>query len=111
MDQEGFQITQLMDSMIADGNSFKFSRQRYERVEMSKSIPEGMGWRVGITILTFFGSVIGVIVWLFFYADDFSVYQNIAIVVVIFLGFVTVMGAIWAPWGMRQGTRLSEKGH
>jgi uncharacterized membrane protein YedE/YeeE len=75
---------------------------------MSTSIPEGMGWRVAITILTFFGSIIGIILWLFFYADDFSVYQNIAIVVVIFLGFVAVAGAVWAPWGMRQA-RMSEK--
>jgi hypothetical protein len=79
---------------------------------MSKSIPEGIGWRVAVTILAFFGSVIGVILWLFFYANGFSVYQNIAVVVMIFLGFVAVMGAVWAPWGMRQGARLSEeKGH
>jgi hypothetical protein len=68
-----------------------------------------MGWRVAITILTFFGSVIGIILWLFFYAEDFGVYQNIAVVVVILLGFIAVMGAIWAPWGMKQRRRWSEK--
>jgi hypothetical protein len=41
--------------------------------------------------------------WLFFYAGSYNVYQNIAVVVVIFLIFVAVMGASWASWGMRQG--------
>jgi VIT1/CCC1 family predicted Fe2+/Mn2+ transporter len=64
--------------------------------------PEGMGWRVGLTIATFFGSMIAVILWLFFYAGSFTVYQNIALVVVILLAFIGVMGATWASWGMKQ---------
>ena len=70
-----------------------------------KSGPEttgGMGWRVGVSIVTFFGSMIAVILWLFFYATSFSVYQNIALVVVILLAFIAVMGATWASWGMKQ---------
>lgn len=63
---------------------------------------EGMGWRVAVSIVTFFGSVIAVILWLFFYAGSFNAYQNIAVIVVIFLAFIAVMGATWAPWGMRQ---------
>jgi len=78
---------------------------------MSKSIPEGMSWRIGITILTFFGAIIGIILWLFFFAEDFSVYQNIAIVAVILLGFIAVMGATWATWGMRQRASWTEKDH
>jgi membrane-bound metal-dependent hydrolase YbcI (DUF457 family) len=78
---------------------------------MSKSIPEGMGWRVAASILTFFASIIGIILWLFFYAENFNVYQNIAVIVVILLGFIAVMGAIWASWGMKQrGAWRSKKG-
>jgi VIT1/CCC1 family predicted Fe2+/Mn2+ transporter len=73
----------------------------------SNSIPEGMSGRIVATILTFFGSIIGIILWLFFYAANFNVYQNIAVVVVILLGFVAVMGATWASWGMKQGARWS----
>ena len=73
------------------------------KVEMSKSFPEGMGWRVTTSILTFFAFIIGIILWLFFYAENFNVYQNIAVVVVILLGFIAVMGATWASWGMKQG--------
>jgi membrane protein YdbS with pleckstrin-like domain len=63
---------------------------------------EGMGWRVGVSIVAFFGSIIAVILWLFFYAGSFNVYQNIAIVVVILLAFIAVIGATWASWGMRR---------
>ena len=69
-----------------------------------KSIPsraEGMGWRVGVSIVTFFGSMIASILWLFFYAGTFSIYQNIAVIVVIVLAFSAIMGATWAPWGMK----------
>lgn len=70
---------------------------------MSNSISkDGMGWRVTISILTFFASIIGIILWLFFYAENYNIYQNIAIVVVICLGFIAVMAANWASWGIKQ---------
>lgn len=68
-------------------------------------MPEGLGSRVTVSILAFFGSLMGIILWLFFYADKFSVYQNIAVVAVILLGFVAAMAATWAAWGMRQAER------
>ena len=64
--------------------------------------PEGMGWRVGVSIISFFAAIIAVIVWLFFYAGGYNAYQNLAIIVVIFLAFIAVMGAIWASWGLKQ---------
>ncbi len=64
--------------------------------------PEGMGWRVGASIVTFFGALIAVILWLFFYAGGYNAYQNIAVVVVILLAFIAIMGATWASWGMKQ---------
>jgi len=75
-----------------------------ERTSNNK-MAEGMNWRVAVSILTFFGSIIGIILWLFFYAGNFSVYQNIAVIVVILLGFMAVMGAVWASWGMKQRNR------
>ncbi len=32
---------------------------------------EGMGWRRGVSIITFFGLLISLVVWLFFYATEF----------------------------------------
>jgi len=64
-------------------------------------MPEGMSSRVTVSILAFFGAVIGIIIWLFFYAQSFNVYQNIAVVAVIIIGFIAAMAATWAAWGMR----------
>jgi len=64
--------------------------------------PGGIGWRVGVSILSFFAAIIAVILWLFFYAGGYNAYQNLAIIVVIFLAFIAVMGAIWASWGLKQ---------
>lgn len=69
-----------------------------------------MGWRVGLSIVTFFGAMIAVILWLFFYAGTFTVYQNIAVVVVVLLACTAVMGVTWASWGMRQSGRWGRKG-
>ncbi len=63
-----------------------------------------------MSIITFFGSVIAVILWLFFYAGSYNAYQNIAVIVVILLAFVAVMGATWASWGMKQATRWGGPG-
>ena len=70
--------------------------------------PEGMGWRVSVSIVTFFSLVIAVILWLSFYAQKFNVYQNVAVVIVILLAFIAVMGATWASWGMRQAFRTEQ---
>jgi len=67
--------------------------------------PEGMSWRVAVTIVAFFGSVIAVILWLFFYAWSYYAYQNIVVVVVIFLTFIAAMGATRASWGIKQAWR------
>ena len=69
---------------------------------MSNPISDGMGWRVTASIITFFASIIIIIIWLFFYAENYTIYQNVAIVVVILLGFIAVMAATWASWGMKQ---------
>jgi hypothetical protein len=61
-----------------------------------------MSWRVPASILTFFGFLIALILWLFFYVGSYNVYQNIAVVVVIVFAFIAIMGATWASWGMRQ---------
>jgi len=79
-------------------------------VSTARERSEGMGWRVGVSIVTFFGAMIAVILWLFFYAGSFSVYQNLAVVVVILLAFVAVMGATWASWGMKQADWWGRKG-
>ena len=41
------------------------------------------------------------ILWFFFYADRYSIYQNIAVFIASVLIVGGILGAAWAPWGMR----------
>jgi hypothetical protein len=66
----------------------------------------GFSWRVSLSILAFFGWIIFLIIWLFFYAGNFSVYQNIAILIVSLLVFIAINGAAWASWGVRYGRKI-----
>lgn len=103
--------------MHCSANLLSISLREHNDLAMEKTTannnnnkPEGMGWSVVLSIATFFASIAAIIVWLFFYAENFNVYQNIVIVVVIILGFVALMGATWAAWGMKQAERRSERG-
>ena len=75
----------------------------------ANSIPEGMGWRVAVSILTFFATIVGIILWLFFFAGNFNAYQNIAAVVAILLGFVAVMGGNVGRPGHEAGAAERER--
>ena len=74
--------------------------------EMMKT--KGFGWRVSLSIIMCVGWLIFLILWLFFYAANFDVYQNIAIFLVSLLIVGGVLGASWAPWGMKHGNRFDK---
>ena len=61
----------------------------------------GFGWRVATSIMIIIGWISFVILWLFFPADDYSIFQNLAIVIVSVLVGIGLLAAMWAPWGMR----------
>lgn len=69
----------------------------------------GFAWRVALSIASFFGLIIFIIIWLFFYADSYSLYQNLAVLLVSFLVFIAVMGASWSMWGIRYGQKYGWK--
>lgn len=74
--------------------------------EMIKT--KGFGWRISLSIIVGVGWLIFLILWLFFYASGFNIYQNIAIFIVSILIVGGVLGASWAPWGMRYGHKFDE---
>jgi len=70
----------------------------------------GVGWRVSLSILGGVGWLAFLIVWLFFFAGDYSIYRNLAVLLVAVLLFGGIQGAMWAPWGMRHGDDFGEEG-
>jgi hypothetical protein len=61
----------------------------------------GFASRVVVSIIIPLALMIFLIIWFFFYATNFDLYQNIAVFIVSILIMAGIMGAIWAPWGMK----------
>lgn len=70
----------------------------------------GFAWRVGLSILVVFGWLAFVIIWLFFYASDYDVFQNIAIFLVSIIISIGILAAAWATWGIRYASRFGGYG-
>lgn len=76
----------------------------YERPEDTP----GFAWRVSLSIIAVFAVIVFVVLWLFFYADAFTIYQNLAVFLAVILIFVAVMGASWAHWGLKYGKKFEK---
>jgi hypothetical protein len=68
---------------------------------------KGFRWRVWVSLFFMIGSMVFLIYWFWFLAEPFNVYQNIAIFIVSFLIIGGLLGAMWAPWGMKHGQQYS----
>ncbi|UCD04411.1 MAG: hypothetical protein JSW73_02120 [Candidatus Woesearchaeota archaeon] len=74
----------------------------------------GFAWRIGISMLAGIGWLCFLIIWFFFFASNFTVYQNIAILLVSILILVAILGSSWVSWGIKYGYKFEEcktKGH
>jgi len=70
----------------------------------------GFGWRVGVSIVVVFGWLAFLIVWLFFYAGDYDVFQNIAMFLVSIIIGIGILAAVWVTWGIRYASRFGGQG-
>ncbi|MDD3492376.1 MAG: hypothetical protein PHU95_03430 [Candidatus Thermoplasmatota archaeon] len=78
--------------------------------EMAMNKTPGFRWRVAASALMACLLLAFLIVWLFFFAGDYSIYRNLAVLLVAVLLFGGIQGAMWAPWGMRHGDDFGEEG-
>lgn len=81
------------------------------REEMDVFRTPGFGWRVGLSIAVIFGWLAFVIIWLFFYADRYDVFQNIAIFLVSVIVALGILAGAWATWGIRYASRMGHEPH
>jgi peptidoglycan/LPS O-acetylase OafA/YrhL len=63
----------------------------------------GMGWRIPASILIVLGWLAFVVIWLFFFASDYNIYKNLAVLFVSTLIGLVVLTAIWIGFGLRMG--------
>jgi len=66
-----------------------------------RKVPAGMGWRISLSILSVFVWAAFIIIWLFFLASDYSIWENLGIFLLSLVVFVGVNAAAWVPFGMR----------
>jgi hypothetical protein len=72
---------------------------------MPEAPPEmrGMGWRIPASILIAVGWLAFVIIWLFFFASAYSIYQNIAVLFVSVVLIAVLYAVVWVGYGLRMG--------
>ncbi|MBA7593892.1 hypothetical protein ES703_00826 [subsurface metagenome] len=63
----------------------------------------GLALRTAVSTVVGCGWLIFFILFLVFYAEDFSIYRNLAIILVSLLVVGAIEGAMWAPWAMKTG--------
>lgn len=68
----------------------------------------GFTSRIVVSIIVPLALMIFWIIWFFFYAEGFNVYQNIAIFLVSLLAVGGILGGIWAPWSMKHGKKFEK---
>ena len=68
----------------------------------------GLAWRVSLSILVGVGWLIFLILWVVFYAADFTLVENIALILVSILIVGALLGASWASWGIKYGRRCGK---
>ncbi|NJD54157.1 MAG: hypothetical protein FIB07_14985 [Candidatus Methanoperedens sp.] len=66
--------------------------------------------KVVISIIVFFGLLIFAIIYVAFFASSFSLFQQIAVILVALLVATAILGAMWVSWGMKYGKEWKEKG-
>ncbi len=74
-----------------------------------QGMPPGLASRVAVSIIVFFGWLVFIIIHMAFFASSYSLYQNIAIVLVAVLIGIAILAVMWASWGIKFGKECSEK--
>jgi uncharacterized membrane protein len=80
-----------------------------KREDLECEMPPGLGPRVAVSIAVFLAWLIFLILFLAFYADGFSIYQNLAIFLVSVLVMGAILGPIWVHWGIKTGHAWERK--
>ncbi|MEW6592838.1 MAG: hypothetical protein AB1305_04075 [Candidatus Hadarchaeota archaeon] len=83
---------------------------------MSEKMPPGLASRVAVSAVVFFGWLIFLVLHLAFYASNFSIFQNLAIVIISILVGIAILAPMWIVWGIKHAKDFEKmdkewKGH
>jgi len=62
--------------------------------------PPGLALRVVVSIIVFFGLLIFAIIYVAFFASSFSLFQQIAVILIALLAATAILGVMWTTWGI-----------
>jgi hypothetical protein len=83
----------------------------HHRTELEKEMwrTKGFRWRVWLSMILALIVIIFLIYWFWYLAEPYTLYQNLAIIIVSILIAGGIIGASWAPWGMKYGDTFNKK--
>lgn len=93
---------------IKTGRAWEKKAKRKPK-EWEGEMPSGMGPRVGVSSVVGIGWLVFLILFLAFYAEDFSIYKNLAIILTSVLVAFAILGPMWAHWGIKTGRTWEKK--
>ncbi len=71
-------------------------------------MPPGIKWRLALTIYGSIGWLIFIIAYLAFVQTNFSIWQDIAIILISMLILGGILAGIWMPWKMSNWNDIEE---
>jgi amino acid transporter len=78
-----------------------------DQKEMFKT--SGFKWRIGLSIFLPFAAMLFLIIWFWFYAQPYNIWQNLAVILVALLIIGGILGSVWARWGIKHGHKFDKK--
>jgi len=69
----------------------------------------GLAWRVTLSILVSVGWIVFLLLWLVFYASEYSWEKNVAIFLLSLLVLIGVLGVPWAFWAYKKQTAVEKE--
>lgn len=69
---------------------------------------KGFKWRILTSLIIPFLALLFLITWFWYYAEPYTVWQNIAVLLVVILAIGGILGVIWARWSMKHGHEMKK---
>ncbi len=79
-----------------------------EEPSIKKNEIEGLAWRISSSILVVVGWLVFLLLWLFFYADQYPWERNLAVLLLSLLILVGILGVPWAYWAFKKQTPVEK---